>query len=66
LLDNLTGRVQVDQTLVDSQLVTIPSLGSFTTGRLSRRVGEDLGGQTNRSLDTELLVLGSSDEVRAD
>ena len=58
--------MQVDQTLVDSELVSVPGLGTLTTGRLSRRVGEDLGGQTNGSLDSELLVLGSRDQVGAD
>ena len=36
LLDNLAGGVQVDQTLVDLQLVTIPGLGTLTT-RLANR-----------------------------
>ena len=30
LLDNLAGGVQVDQTLVDLELVAIPSLGTLT------------------------------------
>lgn len=31
LLDNLAGGVQVDQTLVNLELVAIPSLGSLST-----------------------------------
>jgi len=31
LLHNLAGGVQVDQTLVDLELVAVPSLGTFTT-----------------------------------
>ena len=66
LLHNLAGRVKVNQSLVDSQLVSVPRLGTFTAWRLSGRVREGLGGQTNGSLDAELLVLGSRDEIRAD
>jgi hypothetical protein len=32
LLDDFRGRVQVDQSLVDSHLVLVPGLGTFTTG----------------------------------
>lgn len=66
LLHNLRGGVQVDEPLVDPHLVVVPSLGSLTTGRLSGGMVEDLGGETDRSLDSELLVLGSRDEVVAD
>lgn len=32
LLDDLAGRVQVDEALVDLELVAVPGLGSLTTG----------------------------------
>lgn len=32
LLDDFGGRVQVDQSLVDSHFVLVPGLGTFTTG----------------------------------
>jgi hypothetical protein len=32
LLDNLGGGVQVDETLVDPHLESVPSLGTLTTG----------------------------------
>jgi hypothetical protein len=32
LLDNVGGRGKVDQSLVDPHLVSVPSLGTLTTG----------------------------------
>lgn len=32
LLDDIGGRGQVDQSLVDPHLVSVPSLGTLTTG----------------------------------
>jgi hypothetical protein len=66
LLDDVSGRVEVDETLVDSHLVSVPGLGTLTTRRLSGRVLEDLGGESDGALDSEVSVLGSVDEVRAD
>ena len=65
LLDNLAGRVQVDQALVDAHLVVIPGLRTLTTRRLAGGVREDLGGKTDRALHVELLVLRAVDEVVA-
>ncbi len=36
LLDNLAGRVQVNQALVDAHFKAIPGLGTFTARRLAR------------------------------
>lgn len=44
LLDNLRGTVQVDQTLVDPHLETIPGLGAFSTGCLSGGDAQSLKG----------------------
>jgi len=63
LLHNLTGRVEIDETLVNLEFVTIPSLGTFTTRSFTSGNFEHLGGKTNGSLDTELLVLGPVDKV---
>lgn len=63
LLDNLAGRVEVNKALVNLELVAVPGLGTFTTRSLTSGDLENLGGQTDGSLDTELLVLGTVDEV---
>ena len=66
LLNDLRGRVEVDEALVDAHLEVVPGLGTLTTGRLAGGVGEDLGGETDGALDAELLVLGSVHQVGAD
>jgi len=66
LLDNLGRGVEINQTLVDSHLKHIPGLGTFTVGGLSGGDLEVLGGQTDGSLDTEVLALGTLDELGAD
>jgi len=63
LLDELAGGVQVDQTLVDLELITIPGLGTLTARSLASGDLEDLRGEADRALDTELLVLGAGDQV---
>jgi len=66
LLDDLSGGVQVDQALVDLHLIAIPGLGTLTARRLAGGDAENLSGQANRALDTEVLVLGALDQVGAD
>lgn len=66
LLDNLGGRVQVDQSLVDSHLVGVPGLGTLTVRSLSGGDLEDLGWESDWSLDSQFLALGSSNEVGTD
>ena len=78
--------MQVNETLVDLQLKTIPSLGAFTARLATEQKSqkqhcllprekthsftggdlEDLGWETDRALDAELLVLGTVDEVSGD
>jgi len=58
--------VQVDETLVDLHLITVPGLGTLTARGLTGGDAEDLGGETDGSLDTEVLILGTLDQVRAD
>jgi len=48
---------------MDLELVAIPGLGAFTTGRLARGDLQDLGGKTHWTLDKELLVLSTIDQV---
>lgn len=66
LLDDLSGGVEVDQTLVDLHLVAVPGLGTLTARGLAGGDAEDLGGEADGTLDTEVLVLGTLDEVGAD
>ena len=65
LLHDLRGAVQVDDTLVDTHLVTIPSLGTLTTGGFAGGDAESLGGDAHGALDLKLLVLGAGDQVVA-
>jgi len=66
LLDDLSRGVKINQTLVDSHLESIPSLRSFTTRSLSGGDFESLGWETDGTLDTEILGLGTLDELLAD
>jgi len=56
----------LNQTLVNSHLESIPGLGTFTTGCLSGGDLQGLGRETDWALDTELLALGTLDELLAD
>lgn len=58
--------MQVDQTLVDSHLELVEGFGTVTTGRLTGGDAEDLGRETNGTLDLELLVLSTLDEISRD
>lgn len=53
-------------TLVDAHLVCVPSLGTLTARGLTGGDLQVLGGQTDGTLDAELLVLGTVDELLAD
>ena len=56
----------LNQSLVDSHLKSIPSLGSFTARGLSGGDLESLGGETDGAFDAEVLGLGALDELLAD
>jgi hypothetical protein len=58
--------VQIDQTLVDAHFEAIESFGTVTTGRLAGGDAQDLGGETDGTLDLKLLVLSTLDEISAD
>jgi len=51
---------------VDAHLKHIPSLGTFTVGRLSCGDLQVPGGKAYRSLDAKVLALGTIDEFGAD
>lgn len=65
LLDDLGRRVQIDDTLVQAHLETIPSLGTLTARRLTGRDTQDLGRHANWALNAQLLLLGAADQVSA-
>merc|ERR1711915_89385 len=63
-LDDLRGRVQVNDTLVDAHLEPVPGLGTFTTGGLPGGDAENLGGHADGSLHPQVvLVLGLMDKL---
>jgi hypothetical protein len=66
LLDNLRWRVQVNQTLVNTHLESIPGLTSFSVGGFSGGDTQELGWHTDWALDLQVLLLGSSDEIGTD
>ena len=65
LLDNLGWTVEINHSLVDPHLELVPGLGTLSARSLPGGDSQDLGGHPDWSLDLELLVLGSSDEVTA-
>merc|ERR1711863_77969 len=66
LLDDLGGRVQVDDPLVDPHLEAIPGLGTLTARSLTGGDPQGLGGHPHGALDLQLLLLGTLDQVGAD
>ncbi len=50
---------------MNSHLKCVPSLRTFTTGRLSGGDLEGFGWETNRSLNAEVFGLGTLDELLA-
>jgi DNA-binding beta-propeller fold protein YncE len=67
LLHHVSGRVQVDQALVDAHLVAVPGLGALAARRLARRDAQRLGGQAHGALDLALqgLLLRRALQLRA-
>ena len=58
--------MKIDDALVDTHLEAIPGLGTFTTRGLTGGDPQGLGGHPDGSLNFEVLILGSLDEVSAD
>ena len=65
LLDDLRWRVQIDDTLVQAHLEAIPSLGTLTARGLTGGDTQNLGRHADGALDTQLLLLGSADQISA-
>lgn len=63
LLNNLRRTVQINESLVDPHLKTIPSLRTFTTRSLSRSDSQSLGRHPHWSFHFEILFLCTSDQV---
>ena len=58
--------MQIDDTLVDPHLESIPGFGTFTARGLSGSDSEGLGWHPHGSLHPQFLVLCPLDEVSAD
>lgn len=65
LLDNLRGRVEVQDALVDAHLEAVPGVGSLSARRLARDDRKLLGGQPHRAGHLQLLLHGALLQVRA-
>lgn len=65
LLHNFTWWVQINDTLVDAHLEAIPGLTTFTARCFTGSDAEHLGWPTDWTLDTELLLLCSRNQIGA-
>lgn len=65
LLDVLGRSVQIDDTLVDAHLESIPGLGTLTARSLTGGDAQHLVGHANWSLDAKLLLLGARNQIGA-
>lgn len=73
LVDSRDVRVQVNNTLVDAHLVSVPSLGTLTVGGLSGGDLKVLGGESDRALEDNLVSAlvasegsGTLDDISSD
>ena len=64
-LDNAWWAVDIDYSLVDSHLESVPSLGTLTARWLTGGDLKKLGGDAHGSLGLVALVLGSSNDLSA-
>ena len=67
VLDNGDRAEDIDDSLVDAHLISVPGVGTLTARRLSSGDSEDLGGDSHgaASLITGILFLGSGDDLGA-
>lgn len=65
LSDNLRGTVKIDDPLVYPHLVPVPRLRTLSTWRLAASETKVLCWHSDWTLHLQLLVLGSTDQVRA-
>ncbi|KAB8532553.1 hypothetical protein FH972_025498 [Carpinus fangiana] len=66
LLDHLGRSVQIDEALVYAHLKGVPGLGTLTARSLAGGDLQVLGGQADGALDTQVLGLGTLDQLGAD
>ena len=66
LFDCLGSTVEVDDSLVDPQLKSIPRLRALAARSLATRDAESFSGHSDWTLHTEIRLLRSLDEVTAD
>lgn len=66
LADNVSRRLDVDDSLVDAHLVRVPGLGTLTVGGLTGGDLQNLGGDADRALGVELVLLRTRDDVVGD
>ena len=59
LLDDLGGRVEIDDALVDAHLETIPGLGTLSARSLPGGDAENLGRHADGALDLQLFLLST-------
>lgn len=64
-LHYLRGRVQIEDTLVDAHLITVPRVGALPTWRLAGHDLELLRREAYRPRNLELLLHGTPLEIRA-
>jgi len=57
--------MKIDHPFVDAHLEPVPSLGSLATRSFTSGDAKSLGGNANRALNLEALVLSALDEIRA-
>lgn len=65
LLDHLSRRIEIDQTLVNPHLEHIPRLAALTAGCLSGRDLQSLGGEADGTFDAQVLRFGALEELGA-
>ena len=66
LLHHLGRGVEVDEALVDAHLEPVEGVRPLAARGLADGQAQRLGGQTNRTLDLEFLVLSALDQIIAD
>src|SRR6218665_3990250 len=62
LLDHVLGTVQIDDTLMNTHLVAIPGLGTFTAWRFTGSDSKGLGWKANRALDVDFVIFCGAGE----
>jgi hypothetical protein len=62
----ISRRVQIDDTLVDSHLESIPSVGTLTTRRFAGGQSQNLGWHANRTANFQVLANSTVFEFSAD